>query len=207
MAAPKKTILEGIIGKENFNKIGTFKESTGGGTPIPKGETLEQHPEAHRVSQPRDEDGKFTYNSVNRKELKYGPSRGKTIPPFLRNVEMTFARKVKDPVIREGIVYLGSKDITPKELLDTCKDYLEMEDGLSGFMKTKRGRKSKVEKEALSSGYEGSVKRKDETEYGVRAKSDDKSGEADKKFTEDLLKVLGSGVKIKISEIVYKKNK
>lgn len=89
----KPSGLEAIIGKKAYDKMGNYKEATGGGTPIPKGEKLKDHPEAKRVKQPRDDDGRFTYNAVNFKELKTKDSRGITVPPFLRGVKINFAKK------------------------------------------------------------------------------------------------------------------
>lgn len=89
--------------KDNESGFGEYKEAPGGGTPVGKGT---KHPEGagrggynnagrpgHRESdQPRTEDGKFTYNAVNGKELKEiskvdGHSRGTTIPPTLTGGE------------------------------------------------------------------------------------------------------------------------
>ena len=90
--------LEAVIGKEAYDKMGHYKEATGGGEPIPAGEKLKDHPEIHRVKQPRDEDGRFTYNAVNFKTLSTDTSRGKTVPPFLRGVKINFASKGRNDV-------------------------------------------------------------------------------------------------------------
>ena len=89
-------------------EIGQFEEAAGGGTPMAKGQKIDHvadspkeaaeyrahHPGALvRVKQPRDTDGQFTYNSANKRELEYGPSRGKTTPPFLTGFKVTFAKK------------------------------------------------------------------------------------------------------------------
>ena len=170
MDGKKMTHLEGIIGKVNMEKIGKFEESTGGGTPLAKGEKLKDHPEARRVNQPRDNDGKFTYNSVNEKPLKYGPSRGVTIPPFLRDVDLKFVRKSKDVVIREGITYLSSLNIKPEQLVNLCRSYMVMKENLYQYMERKKGRKSKEEKQAISEGYEGYLKRKGKIGGGITIK-------------------------------------
>lgn len=89
-------------------EIGQFEEAAGGGTPMTRGQKIDhvaetpkeadeyraEHPGAIvRVKQPRDTDGQFTYNSANKRELEYGPSRGKTTPPFLTGFKVTFAKK------------------------------------------------------------------------------------------------------------------
>lgn len=71
--------------QNKFEGLGTYKEATGGGEPIPKGQ---KRTTQKRVMQPRDEFGQFTYNAANKKELKYGPSRGTTIPPYLRTKKL-----------------------------------------------------------------------------------------------------------------------
>ena len=144
---------KGLLG-EGANKLGHFSESTGGGVPLAKGEKLKDHP-VHRVQQPRDDEGKFTYNSVNGKELKYGPSRGTTIPPFLKGVKLTFFQpgtklKIDGP---DGIkIKLSTINMTVDEIVAACKHYIEDESGFLGMGEgssiTKKGRKSKEEKEA-----------------------------------------------------------
>ena len=79
----KETQSKNIENK--FEGLGTYKEATGGGEPIPKGQ---KRTTQKRVMQPRDEFGQFTYNAANKKELKYGPSRGTTIPPYLRTKKL-----------------------------------------------------------------------------------------------------------------------
>ena len=80
--------------------FGTYDEANGGGSPkgggwggqdgrvgwqkrVNNGEVKSGE---HRESQPRTNDGKFTYNSVNGKETKY-ESRGKTVNPLLTGGE------------------------------------------------------------------------------------------------------------------------
>lgn len=147
---------KGILG-DAHKKVGSFKESTGGGTPLAKGEKLEDHPEAHRVSQPRDEEGKFTYNSVNGKELKYGPSRGTTVPPFLRGIKLTFCQPGTKLKIEgeDGIkIKLMTIDMTADEIVEACKEYIAEEGGFKrmgeGSSITKTGKMSKAEKEAAA---------------------------------------------------------
>jgi len=153
---------KGILG-ESSEKIGNYTESTGGGTPLAKGEKLKDHPEAKRVMQPRDEDGQFTYNSVNGKGLKYGPSRGTTVPPFLRGVKLTFCAPGTKLKIdgQDGIkIKIMTIDMTVEEIVNACKEYIESEEGFAGMGEgssiTKKGRKSKEEKTA-DSGQIGNV--------------------------------------------------
>lgn len=162
--AKKTPFAEAIIGKDRLDKIGTYTESTGGGTPLPKGEKLKDHPEAKRVQQPRDAEGKFTYNAVNAKPLKDGPSRGKTVPPFLRGVEMVWAVNAKTAIVYEGTVYIAGRDITAKEFADMFKEY-KKDKGFGDIMKdisAKKGRHSKLEKTFLESGKTGTVAKEGE---------------------------------------------
>ena len=145
---------KGTLGDKS-KKLGHYSESTGGGTPLKKGEKLKDHPEAKRVQQPRDEDGQFTYNSVNGLKLEYGPSRGTTVPPFLRGIKLTFFEpgtklKIDGP---DGIkVKLMTINLTVDEIVNACKSYIESEEGFAGMGEgssiTKKGRKSKEEIEA-----------------------------------------------------------
>lgn len=162
MATKLNDTSKGILG-EASKKIGNYTESTGGGTPLKKGEKLKDHPEAKRVMQPRDEDGQFTYNSVNGKGLKYGPSRGTTVPPFLRGVKLTYCApgtKLKidgDDGIKVKIMTI---DMSVDEIVNACKEYIESEEGFAGMGEgssiTKKGRKSQEEKNA-SEGQIGNV--------------------------------------------------
>lgn len=163
--AKKINIARAVAGDANINKIGTYKESTGGGTPLKKGEKLKDHPEAKRVQQPRDEDGQFTYNSANAKPLKYGPSRGTTIPPFLKGVELTYAIK-KDTVINyNGLTHLAGIDMTANEFIEAFKEY-DQEKGFGKLMEEtvsrKRGRKSGLEKDVISKGEQGIISKQGE---------------------------------------------
>lgn len=154
MAVKLNETSKGILGK-NAEKIGNYTEATGGGTPLEKGEKLKDHPEAKRVMQPRDEDGKFTYNSANGKELKYGPSRGTTVPPFLRGIKLTYCAPGTKLKIEgeDGIkIKLMTVDMSVEQMVHNCKQYIESEGGFAGMGEgssiTKKGKKSKEEKEA-----------------------------------------------------------
>ena len=148
------------------NKIGTYQESTGGGDPLRKGEKFkvadspeeaekmrEQDPNTKvRVSQPRNEDGTFGYNSQNARKLKYGPSRGKTVPDFLRGVDLSFIEKGTSLVMlgEKGIeYYISTIDMTKEQLIENCKHYIEDTKGFAGLhegmMEKKKGRHSKAE--------------------------------------------------------------
>lgn len=163
---------KGILG-DSSKKIGTYSESTGGGTPLKKGEKLKDHPEAHRVSQPRDEDGQFTYNSVNGKELKYGPSRGTTVPPFLRGIKLTFCQPGTKLKIdgENGIkIKIMTIDMSVEQIVANCKKYIAKEGGFAGMGKgssiDKKGRKSEEEKSAAPGqiGYVDPKKLSDSTQ-------------------------------------------
>lgn len=162
MAKNKKissTFMRTLIGDKNEQKIGNYMESTGGGTPLKKGEKLKDHPEAKRVQQPRDEDGKFTYNAVNRKPLKYGPSRGTTIVPFLKGVKIKYAIKKGDKINYNGMIYLAGMDITAEQILTRFREWKEDE----GFGVLETGTSKKVERlsnkerEAISRGEQGLI--------------------------------------------------
>ena len=119
----KKPSLRDVFQSYSDKREGHFQEATGGGTPIPKGEKLKDHPEVHRVMQPRDDDGQFTYNAVNNIPLKYGPTRGTTIPPLLAGMKINFVNKKKDAVVLDGLVYLAGLDFTKEELMEMLNDY------------------------------------------------------------------------------------
>ena len=139
-------------GLKERKKFGEYTESTGGGTPIPKGKTkedMEGKPGFHRVSQPRDDEGKFTYNAANGKGLKYGPSRGETIPPFLRGVVLTCIEEGTTMKTENMERILSTLNMTTEQIFENCKHYLESEEGFAGLIGgfvRKKGRESKAEK-------------------------------------------------------------
>lgn len=156
----KPSKLKAILGDEVAGQVGKFKESTGGGTPIPKNEKLKDHPEAKRVQQPRDEDGQFTYNAVNNIPLKY-PSRGETIPPLLKNFNFdAVMQKGKITTIYNGKRYQFHFDGDLDKFIRAFQQY-NGKDGIEGLEKekvdTKKGRMSKVEKQMIQSGKDGIV--------------------------------------------------
>lgn len=153
MAVSEKAKL-GIsaLPEEAREKIGGYKEAPGGGTPLGAGEKApsKEWVAANRKMQPRDADGQFTYNSVNAKPLEYGPSRGKTVPPFLRGVQQNYARKKGDVIIGEdGKRYLASIDLSADDLVNIYKRYIESKGDFNvgeKEFKGKTGRQSKKKK-------------------------------------------------------------
>ena len=101
MAKSKKLPKTTKAGKKNssFKKIqdfddsgfGKYQEGNGGGKPFSTSNTRTtrengRYREANNdTKQPRTDDGKFTYKSVNGESInpEYGPSRGKTVNPLL----------------------------------------------------------------------------------------------------------------------------
>ena len=166
---------KGKLGKESLDKIGTYKEAPGGGTPLGHGQKApsKEWVEEHRVMQPRDENGQFTYNSANAKPLKYkrpnrkprenGSEYYHTVPPFLRGVELTFAEKgqvLKTKDNEKWKYSISTIDLSVEQMIENCKNYIESEGGFAGMGEgstiDKKGRVSKVEKESA----EGTVKGK-----------------------------------------------
>lgn len=158
------------------DKIGTYDEAPGGGTPLPKGTKApsKEWVRKNRRNQPRNPDGTFGYNSLNAIELKYGPSRGTTVPDFLKGIELTFLDKGTTLALRgpNGIeYYISTIDMTKEQLIENCKHFIESEEGFAGLHKgmmvKKMGRHSKEEIEKgkeLERGEEvvsGKVERKD----------------------------------------------
>lgn len=97
------------IQDENNSGFGKYREDTGGGHPFEKGnsntrttkENGKIRKDENNSSQPRTDDGKFTYNSVNGKDIKYGEkSRGKTVNPLLTGGENGI--KIDDVVDKDG---------------------------------------------------------------------------------------------------------
>lgn len=153
MATTKKTYGD-IVDPDN--KIGNYNESTGGGTPIKKGEKIDYHAKnsedadryraTHpssvvRVDQPRDEEGHFTYNSANKKTRRFeahgngteaerdshkraAASSKSQIPPWLRNVEATFAKKSgRAALVQDDKAYKLPEGMTLEEFVDGYKEY------------------------------------------------------------------------------------
>ena len=116
--------------------FGQYQEGVGGGgSPQPKdpnkrapGVNSEYRKENNQTQQPRDNQGHFTYKSVNGQSIdpKYGPSRGKTVNPLLTggdgtikisDVEQQFAgksgaywNKYKDSWYQKGSEIVTSGD-------------------------------------------------------------------------------------------------
>lgn len=139
-----------VYGSGFGNNAGTFKESWGGGKPLKAGEKAPSRDwvEKNRVMQPRDEEGKFTYNAVNLKDLKYGPSRGKTAVPIIKGelFDRIFRKKEVVVVDEKGrakiIVNSNYKDFDT-----TLKEYSQKA-GFGVGRETKKGRWSKEERKA-----------------------------------------------------------
>ena len=161
----KRGNIRDIFNKYQESREGTFQEARGGGTPIPKGEKLENHPELKnkRVMQPRDDDGQFTYNAVNNIPLKYGPSRGKTVPPLFTGMKMNFVTKKKTAVVLGGLTYLANIEFTVEKFMEMLNDFsIDGKNGKVifnnlplGEMVRKKGRKSQSEKDMISRGESG----------------------------------------------------
>lgn len=156
-------------GETPEDKIGSYDEAPGGGTPLPYG-TKAPSPQwvrEHRKMQPRNPDGTFGYNSQNGKDLKYGPSRGVTVPHFLRGVELNFLEKGSKYIVKEGsqyATYILAMNLTKENLVQICKQYRSYQGGFLGahqeIMEKKKGRHSKEENEAIAKGEEGEVRNK-----------------------------------------------
>lgn len=193
------TFTKGVLGKDAYNKIGNFQEATGGGTPLPKGHKLKDHPEAHRVTQPRDEKGRFTYNSMNKKgrKFKYHAKKkvvvnGKekwvektkeemSIPPVLLNIKFEGAIKAKDRIIYNGKLYVAGVDISKEDFIDMYREYKNVDGKKSdrGFgeiagreLGRKQGRQmSKAEKQVTRTTKQGLIEGyvKDKTKTNRKA--------------------------------------
>lgn len=198
--ARKANIAKAIMGDENSKKIGTFKESTGGGTPLKKGEKLKDHPEAKRVQQPRDENGQFTYNAANAKPLKYGPSRGDTIPPYLRGVDLTAIVKKNNAIVYNGLTYLANMKMSAQQILDRFKEWDGNNfKGMNNDVIAKKGRKSNLEKEAIAQNKQGIVATKDQ-----KTETTPKSGNITKLSKQDFIEKL-TGKKQKVNKnVIFK---
>ena len=160
-------------------KFGQYQEGVGGGgSPQAKdpnkrapGVNSDYRKENNDTNQPRTDDGKFTYKSVNGKSIdpKYGPSRGKTVNPLLTGGENgvkisdveqefysqsgTYWNKYKDSWYQKGgeIVTTDLKTRVAgdtiwnvaKRRYDSVKGEFESESTV--FEETKKGRLSKEE--------------------------------------------------------------
>lgn len=201
-----------IFGKKQAQKIGTYMESTGGGTPLAKGEKLKDHPEAKRVKQPRDEDGRFTYNSANAKPLKYGPSRGETVPPFLRGAKIVFATKKNKSVVYDNTTWNFQVQMEAADLVKMFQDILGAKSA-ADLMERKKGRKSDKENQALKKNQQGFVNSDTEiTEYKIsefKQKCDaalEKGKKVTPKFAEKSKKVVSNKSDANLAQPVKNNN-
>lgn len=171
MAEPRRKTSGATVDKSNT--VGEYTELPGGGTPIEAGKRAPSDAwvAEHRKLQPRDGEGKFTYNSANRKKLEYGPSRGTTVPPFLEGINLTYAIKSKSPLIiggKNGIDpqrLVARRDLDIDSFMDIFKEYDVEKGSFKGFtnaFEKKKGRQSKVEKQMLSGKKTGVTKPGDE---------------------------------------------
>lgn len=163
-------------GEKSSTAIGTYNEAPGGGTPKSGGgrgamkkdfvvvDSKEEadaikadNPKAKiRYNQPRDAEGKFTYNSANNKPLVDGPSRGETIPPFLIGSKLLYAIKKDSKVSHEGKVYWTGLDMSYDEFIRECQEFRPDSD-IRKALKGKGGKRNKEEKEAIESKTSGFI--------------------------------------------------
>jgi hypothetical protein len=160
----KRTMLD-IINENQVKKgssmLGEFPESTGGGTPMQKGEKIdfiahsqeeadayrEQHPEAIiRQDQARDpKTGRFAHAQVNFRDRKY-PDRAKTLPDFVLNLNIAFAKKSGKAYLIdiEGHKFELPENIkTAQDFIDYVIDNVNDSDELEKGLKAKGGRTPK----------------------------------------------------------------
>lgn len=168
MADAKKPVVfnkaDRAVLQDALNKVGTFQEAPGGGKPLPKGSKApsKEWVEANRKMQPRDENGQFTYNAVNAKGLKYGPSRGTTVSPLLKDVKFTYAEKGSVLKVQDNGKWtrqLMTVNYTWEELVEEVKEYKEEGGFLTNVDKslvTKKGRESAAEKAQKTDGFANS---------------------------------------------------
>ena len=189
-----------MANKSNFKKLtsikdteggnfGNYDEANGGGSPKggvwggqsgrvgwderQKAGELKQGD--HRQDQPRDNQGHFTYNSVNGKETKY-ESRGKTVNPLLTGGDGTiliedakkqFASKsgslydkYKDKWYQKGSELISKNGrkynvkISANDIWEIARVSFDIKTGSfayenDNFGETKTGRRSKDEKESI----------------------------------------------------------
>lgn len=165
-----------IFGKKQAQRIGTYHEAPGGGTAVDGGgrgamkknfkvvnskeeadAIREENPKAViRYNQPRDEDGRFTYNSANAKELVEGPSRGYTVPPFLRGAKIVYAIKKNTAVVYDKTTWGFKIQMEPADLVRKFQDILGAKSA-ADLVERKKGRKSNAEKETIKKNQAGFV--------------------------------------------------
>lgn len=156
-----------VVGKEGLDKIGTYKESYGGGTPLLRGEKApsKEWVKENRSLQPRDELGRFTYNSANAKPLSTKTSRGTTTPPFLIGKQL-YAIKNRDVLkayseedMKKHEYVISTIDRSEAQLVESCKVYVDEYHGFSGMSENaqvkKKGRHSDKEKRSGEGKVEG----------------------------------------------------
>lgn len=188
------------MAKNNFKKMasikdteggnfGNYKEQRGGGTPRggvwggksgrvgwdERQKSGELPQSAHRKDQPRTDDGKFTYNSVNGKETKY-ESRGETVNPLLTGGEngIKIDEAKKEFSDKKGSLYDKYKDkwyqkgselitkegrnykikLAQNDIWEIARVSFNLQDNAfatepQNFLNTKSGRHSKEEKAAI----------------------------------------------------------
>lgn len=186
--------IEGDIGKESADKIGTYEENVGGGTPAdpsqhgrgsmkgnfvvadnpddPKAIKAKAQGKKVRYAQPRNEDGQFTYNSSNAKQLYYGnKSRGNTDLPFLKKSE--FGKKNitdrRDVVIDSNMnsYIFHVQNLTANGVRESLREYFDNSgyqidrtktdrDTTKGY-EIKKGKESAQEKAAKAAGITGKI--------------------------------------------------
>lgn len=169
--------LEELTG-EKQDKIGSYKEAPGGGTPLAKGTKApsDEWVKEHRQMQPRDpETGQFEYNNANAKGVKY-PSRGKKIPTFVKGNDFDKILKRNEHIIitDEGKTAIARLDMNNFEFTEALVNASEN----LGFttrwaVESKKGRKSQKEHELLEQGEKGRIGTRVETgkDYGPEKKS------------------------------------
>lgn len=166
MAKQSKYAQKKIQDTEGGN-FGGYTEDTGGGHPFNAGDSNtrttkkngQYRKDNNDTMQPRTDDGKFTYKSVNGKSIdpQYGPSRGKTVNPLLtggkngvkiEDVEKQFAEEkgdiwdeYKDKWYREGgeAIVNGLKvKVAGQAIWDTAKEYDMVKGEFKGYHEGKK---------------------------------------------------------------------
>lgn len=156
--------LEELTG-EKQDKIGSYTEAPGGGTPLARGTKApsDEWVKEHRQMQPRDPNtGQFEYNNANAKGTKY-PSRGEKTPMFIKGGDFDkIFNKIKDTehtiITDEGKTGIARLDMSKGEFMEAIKNASEK----LGFttrwnVENKKGRKTAAEKEALEKGEKGRI--------------------------------------------------